>query len=615
MQTDARPSPGRHPRGAAIEGPAQGRRTDAREGSRPRRPDRPAAARRCAAYRRLATRVPGPARCAARRRRDLAGARHVVGLPGGRRPGRLARPRGQLRSVDRRPVGRQPGMAAARSPARCRRGGGAGRLAGPHPPARRAGAGPGLASVASRGLARLPELLARCRRRRPGAGSRGTGGRRAASPACACRWSAGPGWPSAATWWGAGRRHRHASPLGARRRPPPSSTCGSPRAAASIRCCRRSPRRCQRACPSRSDRRCASSRPGHARDAAAGPGLARPAPARCRPRPLRADARSRSTTSPRGSRRWPSGWRWSTSRASGRSSAPSAGSRHGPWRWPRGVAPLPVRAGVGDNRWLAVLAARLARPERPKRRPPSAPSTATELADLPALPAARPIRPRASASRLFGLTDHGPAGRAAALRGRRPVRRPRGAAPAAGPRQRSAAARAATPPGAAGRAAPLRAAARTASAPSRWPCARLAAELCDRCAPVTWRPAARASAQPGGCAAAARGAGLPAAGARAGLDRAPAHRSRLEAASRAPAARSEEPRSRASALSSTGWPTRHSRQLPAFEAQAGRWEELRWSLERLAARFGDGRLWRAEHDPAERVAGRAAVAAGGHRLR
>ncbi len=37
------------------------------------------------------------------------------------------------------------------------------------------------------------------------------------------------------------------------------------------------------------------------------------------------------------------------------------------------------------------------------------------------------------------------------------------------------------------------------------------------------------------------------------------------------------------------------RQLAAFEPQAGRWEELRWSLERVQARFGDGRLWRAEH--------------------
>ena len=37
-----------------------------------------------------------------------------------------------------------------------------------------------------------------------------------------------------------------------------------------------------------------------------------------------------------------------------------------------------------------------------------------------------------------------------------------------------------------------------------------------------------------------------------------------------------------------------SRQLPAFEAQAGRWEELRWSIERIRHRFGEGRLWRAE---------------------
>lgn len=36
-----------------------------------------------------------------------------------------------------------------------------------------------------------------------------------------------------------------------------------------------------------------------------------------------------------------------------------------------------------------------------------------------------------------------------------------------------------------------------------------------------------------------------------------------------------------------------TRQLPAFEARAGRWEELRWSLERMRHRFGEGRLWRA----------------------
>jgi hypothetical protein len=36
-----------------------------------------------------------------------------------------------------------------------------------------------------------------------------------------------------------------------------------------------------------------------------------------------------------------------------------------------------------------------------------------------------------------------------------------------------------------------------------------------------------------------------------------------------------------------------TRQLPAFEARAGRWEELRWSLERIRHRFGANRLWRA----------------------
>ncbi|MBA2263194.1 MAG: hypothetical protein H0W10_00840, partial [Chloroflexi bacterium] len=41
-------------------------------------------------------------------------------------------------------------------------------------------------------------------------------------------------------------------------------------------------------------------------------------------------------------------------------------------------------------------------------------------------------------------------------------------------------------------------------------------------------------------------------------------------------------------------PTTH--QIPAFEARAGRWEELRWSLERIRHRFGEGRLWRAVND-------------------
>jgi hypothetical protein len=51
-----------------------------------------------------------------------------------------------------------------------------------------------------------------------------------------------------------------------------------------------------------------------------------------------------------------------------------------------------------------------------------------------------------------------------------------------------------------------------------------------------------------------------------------------------------------------------TRQLPAFEARAGRWEELRWSLERIRHRFGSGRLWRA-------VADRPAAALPEHRSR
>ncbi|MFN2484676.1 MAG: hypothetical protein ABR509_07050 [Candidatus Limnocylindria bacterium] len=48
-----------------------------------------------------------------------------------------------------------------------------------------------------------------------------------------------------------------------------------------------------------------------------------------------------------------------------------------------------------------------------------------------------------------------------------------------------------------------------------------------------------------------------------------------------------------------------ARQLPAFEPQAARWEELRWSLERMRSRFGPGRLRRALHErPAAALAER-----------
>jgi nucleotidyltransferase/DNA polymerase involved in DNA repair len=57
----------------------------------------------------------------------------------------------------------------------------------------------------------------------------------------------------------------------------------------------------------------------------------------------------------------------------------------------------------------------------------------------------------------------------------------------------------------------------------------------------------------------------------------------------------EEPRITRISLTFDRLANPQSRQLAAFEPQSGKWEELRWALERLQARFGDGRLWRAEH--------------------
>jgi nucleotidyltransferase/DNA polymerase involved in DNA repair len=68
---------------------------------------------------------------------------------------------------------------------------------------------------------------------------------------------------------------------------------------------------------------------------------------------------------------------------------------------------------------------------------------------------------------------------------------------------------------------------------------------------------------------------------------------RLEAQVRGSAVGEEEPPITALALTLDRLTNPAARQLPAFEPQAGRWEELRWSVERIGARFGDGRLWRA----------------------
>jgi hypothetical protein len=63
-----------------------------------------------------------------------------------------------------------------------------------------------------------------------------------------------------------------------------------------------------------------------------------------------------------------------------------------------------------------------------------------------------------------------------------------------------------------------------------------------------------------------------------------------------PADADDEPRITAIGLTLDRLTNPATRQLPAFEPQAGRWEELRWSLERVGARFGSGRLWRAVGD-------------------
>jgi nucleotidyltransferase/DNA polymerase involved in DNA repair len=69
--------------------------------------------------------------------------------------------------------------------------------------------------------------------------------------------------------------------------------------------------------------------------------------------------------------------------------------------------------------------------------------------------------------------------------------------------------------------------------------------------------------------------------------------SRVEAAARARLSDEEEPRVASVTLAFDRLSDPATRQLPAFEARAGRWEELRWSLERIRYRFGEGRLWRA----------------------
>jgi hypothetical protein len=305
----------------------------------------------------------------------------------------------------------------------------------------------------------------------------------------------------------------------------------------------------------------------------------------------------------------------------------------------RSVTPLHVRCGIGDNRWLATLAARLAQPERDGAPAAFRTLERDELSDLPLalLPADAATRGRFG---LFGLTVM-----------RQLAELPRSAVGAqfGAPGERlQALARGHDPRPIVPRRRPERVEAGDTFDPPLdgvgtvgLTLRRLAADLCDR---LHERHLA-----PGRAVLTLR------------LEDAPALRvtqpfpqpvlepdwiarlllSRVEAAARARSCRPAELTEKQRSESVAAWPSgpdggttqprsglnvavssaggqpadeEHeprvasvhltldrlsdpaSTQLPAFEVQAGRWEELRWSLERIRHRFGEGRLWRAAVD-------------------
>ena len=265
----------------------------------------------------------------------------------------------------------------------------------------------------------------------------------------------------------------------------------------------------------------------------------------------------------------------------------------------RAIAPLPVRAGVGDNRWLAVLAARLARLQRPDVQaaflaiPAGEGGTALASLSLDLLPADPATRARFA---LFGLTAMG---QLATL--------PRSAVGAqfgpAGERLQQLA-RGQDPRPLIPRRRPERLKAQATFEPPAEGVTEIALALrrltAELCAALRARHLA-----PGRATLVLR------------LEDAPTLRlelafpeptlepdwiarlliGRLEQATRErQTSEEEEPRITTIGLVFDRLADPAARQLPAFEARVGRWEELRWSLERLTMRFGEGRLWRAVHD-------------------
>jgi nucleotidyltransferase/DNA polymerase involved in DNA repair len=262
----------------------------------------------------------------------------------------------------------------------------------------------------------------------------------------------------------------------------------------------------------------------------------------------------------------------------------------------RSVAPLPVRCGIGDNRWMATLAARLARVERPgapaafHALPSGSAASREALRELPLslLPADTATRGRFA---LFGLTAMG---QLADL-----PRSAVGAQFGAAGERLQALARGHDPRPLVPRRRPERV---TSAAGFEPPLEglgsvgltlrRLAAELCDRLRDRNLAPGRAVlslTLEDGPPLRVGQPFPQPALEpdwiARLLL-------TRLEAAGRARDTE-DEPRVVSVRLAFDRLSDPASRQLPAFEARAGRWEELRWSLERIRHRFGEGRLWQA----------------------
>jgi hypothetical protein len=259
----------------------------------------------------------------------------------------------------------------------------------------------------------------------------------------------------------------------------------------------------------------------------------------------------------------------------------------------RDVAALTVRCGVGENRWLAVLAARLARPERPDARATFRVLEREELSDLPLdlLPADPETRQRFAR---FGLTGMG---QLAAL-----PRSAVGAQFGATGEWLQALARGEDPRPLKARRRPQRLTTHITFEPPAEGVGTTALALRRACADLCEELHARHLA-PGRAVLSLVLEDAPDLAVNLAFPT-PALEpdwiarlliGRLEAISRG-RQMEEEPQVLAIRLTFDRLSDPAARQLAAFEVQVGRWEELRWSLERLAARFGEGRLWKAVED-------------------